>query len=110
MSLYRLTEIARDDLWEIRDRINADNGATVATRIITELDDTLCLLTRSPGMGRARLEFTDEPVLFFPFYSWLIIYDPAMNPLAILRLVSSRRDLASQLSRPGALRESSGSH
>ncbi|MAT73445.1 MAG: hypothetical protein CMJ58_28510 [Planctomycetaceae bacterium] len=93
MTQYRLTELANHDLWEIRNRVLEDNGAIVLRRIMMELDDKLKLLSDFPGMGRARSEFTHDPVLFLPFYSWFIVYDPDSQPLQILRFVSARRDI-----------------
>lgn len=45
----------------------SDNGAIVLRRIMKKLDDKLALLSDFPGMGRARPEVTNDPVLFLPF-------------------------------------------
>jgi len=90
---YRLTELANNDLWELRNRVLKDNGAVVLRRIMMELDDKLKLLSDFPGMGRARPELTDEPVFFLPFYSWFIVYHPESQPLEVLRFVSARRNI-----------------
>ena len=52
MSGYRLTELANNDLWEIRDRILEDNSAVVLRRIMIELDAKLKLLCEFPGPMR----------------------------------------------------------
>lgn len=97
VSAYRLTELANSDLWEIRQRVLEDGGDAVLRRIMIELDAKLTLLCEFPGIGRARPEFTDESVFFVPFYSWFIVYDPESKPLEIVRLLSSRRDMAELL-------------
>jgi antitoxin ParD1/3/4/toxin ParE1/3/4 len=92
MSDYQLTELALDDLEEIRDRVLSDNGPIVARRIILELKTKLELLCEFPRMGRVRPDLTEENVFFFPFYSWLIVYEPDTQPLMVVRLISSYRN------------------
>lgn len=91
MSRYQLTELARDDLLDIGNRIAEDNGKEVARRILSELRDRFGCLCDFPKMGRPRPDLTHEPVYFFPFYSWLIVYDPEPKPLQVIRIVSSYR-------------------
>ena len=92
MSRYVLTELALEDLDEIRDRILKDNGPQVARRILLELESKLELLCLFPAMGRSRTDLTEEDVFFFPFYSWQIVYEPESHPLTIIRFVSSYRN------------------
>lgn len=92
MTPYELTEVAEEDLMDLRFRIIETNGRRVAKKIVGELDETLTHLSDFPGLGRSRPDLTDEPVFFFPFYSWLIIYDPETAPLRIIRIVSAYRD------------------
>ena len=92
MSPYELTEVAEEDLMNLRGRIIETNGRRVAKKIIGELDETLTRLSDFPGMGRARPDLTDEPVFFFPFYSWPIVYEPNAVPLRIIRIASAYRD------------------
>ena len=92
MSRYVFTELALEDLDEIRDRVLEDNGPKVARRILLELESKLELLCQFPAMGRARADLTEEDVFFFPFYSWLIVYEPESHPLTVVRLVSSYRN------------------
>ena len=53
MSRYVLTELALEDLDEIRDRVLEDNGPKVARRILLELESKLELLCQFQAMGRA---------------------------------------------------------
>lgn len=92
MTPYELTEVAEEDLMDLRLRIIDTNGPRVAKKIIGELDETLTHLSYFPDLGRSRPDLTDEPVSFFPFYSWLIIYEPKSAPLQIIRIVSAYRD------------------
>jgi len=36
---------------------------------------------------------TDEPVKFFPVYSYLIVYRPETNPLQVVAILHGRRDV-----------------
>jgi antitoxin ParD1/3/4/toxin ParE1/3/4 len=44
-------------------------------------------------MGHLREDLTDEPVRFWSLFSYVIVYDPETQPLQILRILHSARDL-----------------
>jgi len=50
-------------------------------------------LAQSPLMGHLREDLTDEPVRFWSVYSYVIVYDPETQPLQIIRILHSARDL-----------------
>jgi antitoxin ParD1/3/4/toxin ParE1/3/4 len=50
-------------------------------------------LAQMPGLGHLREELSDEPVRFFPVYSYLIIYRPETDPLEIVRVLHGARDV-----------------
>ena len=76
------------EIWEYiaRDNVQA------ARRVRLALLAACRRLTQYPGIGHTRQDLTDKPVLFFPVYSFLIIYDPATQPLEIVRVLSGSRD------------------
>ncbi len=45
-------------------------------------------LGRMPGRGH-----TKRPVLFFPLYSFLIVYQPDVNPIRIMAVLRGRRNI-----------------
>ena len=92
MTPYELTEVAEQDLMDLCGRVIETNGRKAARKIVGELDETLTHLSDLPRMGRARPDLTDEAVFFFPFYSWLIIYEPDSVPLRVIRIASAYRD------------------
>ena len=75
--------IARDNL-DAADRVEQDRTSRFDARPQSE--------TRPP-----RRDLTSKPVRFWPIYSYLIIYDPATQPLEIVRILSGYRDVASLL-------------
>ncbi len=92
MSQFKLTELAQEDLLARRDKVVIENGKRVARRILRELNEKFLILVDFPQMGRARPDLTDEEAFFFPFYSWLSVYNPESRPLQIIRIVSAYRD------------------
>lgn len=55
------------------------------------------MLARNPELGHIRRDLTSKLVRFWPVYSYLIIYDPATQPLEIVRILSGYRDVAALL-------------
>ena len=50
-------------------------------------------LARSPEIGHLREDLADEPLQFWPVYSYLIIYRPQTRPIQILRILHGSRDI-----------------
>jgi antitoxin ParD1/3/4/toxin ParE1/3/4 len=55
-------------------------------------------LAEMPEMGHLREDLAEEPLRFWPVYSYLIIYRPDRNPLEVVRVLSGYRDIADLLS------------
>ena len=45
-----------------------------------------------PRLGHTRRDLTDEDVLFWPVYSYLLVYQPKETPLQVVRIVHGSRD------------------
>ena len=56
-------------------------------------------LASHPEAGHFRGDLTPLPVKFWPVFSYLIVSDPAARPLAIVRVLHGRQDVAAILSR-----------
>jgi antitoxin ParD1/3/4/toxin ParE1/3/4 len=54
-------------------------------------------LAQTPGMGHLREDLADEPLRFWPVYSYLIIYRPETDPLEIVRVLHGARDVRAVL-------------
>jgi len=46
-----------------------------------------------PGQGHRRPDYTQADVLFFPIYSYLIVYRHETKPLQIIRVLHAARDV-----------------
>ncbi len=87
---------ARLDLLEIWEHIARDN-LDAADRAEQEIEEAVSLLARNPELGHLRRDLTSKPVRFWPVYSYLIIYDPATQPLEVVRILSGYRDVVALL-------------
>lgn len=80
--LYEVSAEAQDDLFEIWRRI-AEDSIELANRIENEFHDLFASLGGSPGLGHTREDLTGRPVLFFPLYSFLIVYQSEVQPTEV---------------------------
>ena len=91
-SLYDVSAEAQNDLFEIWRRI-ADDSVALANRIESEFYELFASLGRMPGQGHTRKDLTKRPVLFFPLYSFLIVYRPDVKPVRIMAVLRGRRNV-----------------
>jgi antitoxin ParD1/3/4/toxin ParE1/3/4 len=95
-SLYEVSAEAQDDLFEIWKRIASDS-LTLADRIDSEFHDLFASLASMPGQGHTRRDLTRRPVLFFPLYSFLVVYQFEIVPIRIMAVLRGKRNLKSYL-------------
>jgi plasmid stabilization system protein ParE len=91
-SLYSVAAEAQHDLFEIWRRIAGDNF-DLAERIHGEFHELFASLGRMPSQGHSRRDLTRRPVLFFPLYSFLVVYQPETKPIRIMAVLRGRRDV-----------------
>jgi antitoxin ParD1/3/4/toxin ParE1/3/4 len=91
-SLYDVSVEAQSDLFEIWRRI-AEDSVELANRIEGEFYDLFASLGRMPGQGHTREDLTKRPVLFFPLYSFLVVYQPDVKPIRIMAVLRARRNV-----------------
>ena len=92
MTQYILAPDADEDVFEVWCYLFQKAGLKTANRIESELYDAFEALARTPGQGHPRPDLTQEPVLFFSLYQYLIVYR-RRTPLEIVRLLHGKRDL-----------------
>lgn len=92
MKRFKLSPEAAQDIREIWSYIAADS-VKAARKVRLRLFDACQRLAENPGMGHVREDLTDQPVLFWPVGSYLIIYDPRRKPVSIVRVVHGARDV-----------------
>jgi plasmid stabilization system protein ParE len=97
MKAYRLTPKAEDDFFTIWTYIAADNP-DAADRLETELFHACQRIADKPDLGHCRRDLTEKPVRFFLVRgTYLIVYDPASEPLEVIRVLHGARDVARHL-------------
>jgi len=93
MNNYLLTSIAEKDIDDIVSYIAKDNQSA-ALKTMETFYEAIEILGQHPQAGRVRTDITDKPVRFWPVKSnYLIIYNDK-NPIEILRVLSTYRDIA----------------
>ena len=93
---YILSPEAKRDIEQIRAYYLDEAGAQVARHVLGQITKALRFLAASPGAGHRREDLTDEHVRFWPVLSFLIAYDPAMQPIGIARVLHAARDLETE--------------
>jgi antitoxin ParD1/3/4 len=91
-SLYDVSAEAQGDLFEIWRRI-AEDSPDLADRIQAEFHTLFASLGRMPGQGHSRKDLTPRPVLFFPLYSFLVVYQPDVKPIRVMAVLRGRRNI-----------------
>ncbi len=91
-SLYDVSTEAQNDLAEIWRHI-AEDSVELADRIDGEFHDLFASLGRVPGQGHTRKDLTKRHVLFFPMYSFLVVYQPDVKPIRIMALLRGKRNV-----------------
>jgi antitoxin ParD1/3/4 len=89
---YEVSPEATGDLIEIWTWI-AKDSIELADRVETELYDLFEALAHMPNMGHSRKDLTGRPVLFFPLYSYLVVYKPDPEPVRIMAVLRGTRNV-----------------
>jgi toxin ParE1/3/4 len=96
---YLLSPEAKDDVREIRDYLTSQGGRQLARYVLREITAAFRLLASRPDAGHFRPDLTPLPVKFWPVFSYLVVYEPTARPVAIVRVLHSRRDVETILDR-----------
>ena len=92
MKRYALSPQAVEDLYEIWQFI-AQDSEEAANRVRREFSQTFDSLARMPGQGHRRMDLTRRPFLFFPLYSYLIVYHGEGKRISIVAVLHGGRNL-----------------
>ena len=91
---YRLTDTALEDMREIVRHIRHVQQSPQNARLVsTRLRDSFRKLAHMPTLGHVREELRDDVLRVLPVTGLLVIYDPTVQPLTIVRIVHAARDL-----------------
>ena len=94
---FRLTPEAESQLGDILEFIAEDNEAA-AIRVRNALYQALAMLAKMPELGHLREDLTGRPLKFWSVYSYLLVYDPATEPLEVVAVLHGARNVARILS------------
>ena len=91
---YRLTHAARQDIRDIVHEIRVSQRSPQNARLVaSRLKEEFRRLVKRPRLGHPREELEDEAARVTHVSGVLVIYDPTLKPLTILRVVHAARDL-----------------
>jgi len=93
---FRLSPEAQSDLDDIRRYLTRTGGPHLARYVLGDIRLALRMIAENPGVGHFRTDLTDEPVKFWPVFSYLIVYVPSSSPIAVARIVHGAQDLLSK--------------
>ncbi len=96
---YSLSPEAQHDLADIRSYYLTEAGPSVAQTMTGALINGFRLVSGTPGARHRREDLTNWNVKFWPVFSHLIIYNPGVRPLRIIRVLHGNRDIAALLQR-----------
>lgn len=89
MSNYRLTGDAKSDLIEIRRFTLNQWGDVQSKKYLSELHETISLLSETPSIGKLRSDI-GEGVLSFPYVSHIIYYLVVEKTLIVFGILHKR--------------------
>ncbi len=95
---YRLAPEARDQVDAIGAFI-AQESVDAALKVYDALEEAFERIALNPGIGHLREDLTHRPVKFWSVFSYLVVYDPAMDPLTIVAVVHGSRDVEQVLNK-----------
>ncbi len=90
---YVLAPEAARDLVQIWRYLKNQSSLEVADRVESVIREKIVFLAKTPGAGHWSKHLTDQPVKFFPVYSYLIVYRPETKPLQVVAILHGRRDV-----------------
>lgn len=99
MTRYVLSPEAKEDLRDICNYLVSQGGRRLARYVLQEIAAAFRLLASHQEAGHFRQDLTPLPVKFWAVFSYLIVYDSAARPPAIVRVLDGRRDVGAILSR-----------
>jgi toxin ParE1/3/4 len=94
---YLLSPAADRDQDAIGAYLAEHASPSTARRYILRFRDAAQLLAERPAIGHLRTDLTNDAVRFWSISPYMIVYDPGTQPLQILRILHSARDIPAVL-------------
>jgi plasmid stabilization system protein ParE len=92
-SRYLIAPEAALDLVRIWRFIKKRSSLEMADHVESVIREKIVFLAGNPNAGHWRKNLTNQPVRFFPVYSYLIVYRPEAKPLQVVAVLHGRRDI-----------------
>jgi len=95
LSLYSLTPLAAEDIFEIWSYI-AEDSAKAAERVEKSIYDACAFVAASPLCGHVRPDLTSRILRLWTltrYPSWTIVYRPDTSPIQIIAVLHTKRDI-----------------
>ena len=92
MSRYVLSPAAAADVEGIAAFLD-DQAPRATGHVLRGLRDAMRRIAARPGIGRLREDLSDEPLRFYPVWSYLVIYRTT-DPVEVVRVLHGARDVA----------------
>ena len=97
MKRFVLSPAATADVGQIE--VFLDEHAPHATdAVLKGLRDAMRRIAATPGIGHLREDLTDEPLRFYPTWSYFLVYR-LTAPVEIVRVLHGARDIEAELRR-----------
>jgi antitoxin ParD1/3/4/toxin ParE1/3/4 len=94
MMRYVITEAALADIREITRYIRTVQKSPQNARLVaTRLKQQFAKRPGTPDLGHRREELEDENIRVIQVTGLLVLYDPTLKPLTMLRVIHPARDL-----------------
>lgn len=91
---YSLTDAAREDIRDLVNHIRLSQKSPQNARLVAaRLKEEFRRLVQMPRLGQPRPELQDEAARVLHVSGVLVIYDPTLKPLTVLRVIHAARDL-----------------
>ncbi len=94
MTEYQFTTTAQDELHQILHYIADHEGPGRALNVHATFCDAFSMIAAPPHVGTTRQNLTGGRLRWHHVFRWVVIYDPEPEPLTILRIIHSARDIA----------------
>jgi plasmid stabilization system protein ParE len=92
---YRLTEAAHKDIRDIATHIRVSQKSPQnAKLVVARLKERFQQLVAMPLLGLPHPEIQDATARVIHVSGVLVIYDPALKPLTVLRVIHAARDVS----------------
>jgi len=93
----RLSPDAERDLDQVFEFVLLNDGIDAAAYVVAGIENACAKVARMPGIGHRREDYTTRDLRFYTIWSYYIVYKPDSDPLEIVRVVHSARDISAAL-------------